>query len=70
MAPPEPVAAPTQTAVTPPPGAADFAGTRFISSGAGAAALETNATPGCSPSQASEAPASQRGPLQPRRGAH
>jgi hypothetical protein len=38
MAPPEPVAAPTQTAVTPPPSTTDFAGTRFNSSGAGAAA--------------------------------
>jgi hypothetical protein len=61
MAPPEPVAAPSTT---------DFAGTRFKSSGAGAAAVETDAAPGCSPGQASETQASQRGLLQHCRRAH
>jgi hypothetical protein len=37
------------------PSTPDFAGTRFSFSGAGAAAVETGATPGCSPGQASEA---------------
>ena len=53
------------------PSTADFAGTRFSSSGAGAAAIEADATPGCSPSQASEAQASpKKGLLQHCRGAH
>ena len=70
MAPPEPVAAPTQTAVTPPPVPQISQAPVSAPPVLGAAAVETDAIPGRSPGQASEAQASQRGLLQHCRGAH
>ena len=46
MAPPEPVAAPTQTTGDSAPSTTDFEGTRFNSSGAAAAAVGADARPG------------------------